>query len=105
MRKSRVFYNRVKGEMEAAVAQLGYQSIVIAQPSMLLGDRAPLGQPARSLEVWASRLVGPIRWMIPKGVRPIEARAVASALLTAILTAGPGVRVVKSGAMQAQDHP
>ena len=38
--KSRVFYNRVKGEMEAAVAQLGYQSIVIAQPSMLLGDRA-----------------------------------------------------------------
>ncbi len=103
--KSRVFYNRVKGEMEAAVAQLGYQSIVIAQPSMLLGDRAPLGQPARSLEVWASRLVGPIRWMIPKGVRPIEARAVASALLTAILTAGPGVRVLKSGAMQAQDHP
>ena len=27
--------------------------------------------------------------MIPKGVRPIDARAVASALLTAILTAGP----------------
>jgi uncharacterized protein YbjT (DUF2867 family) len=103
--KSRVFYNRVKGEMEAAVAQLGYQSVVIAQPSMLLGDRARLGQPVRRLEVWAARLVGPIRRMIPKGVRPIEARAVASALLNAIVTAGPGVRVLKSGAMQAHDHP
>jgi hypothetical protein len=43
--------------------------------------------------------------MVPKGVRPIHARAVASALLTAILTAKPGARVLKSGAMQAHDHP
>ena len=103
--KSRVFYNRVKGEMEAAIAQLGYTSVVIAQPSLLLGDRAALRQPVRSLEVWAVRLLGPMRWMLPKGVRPIRARAVASALLTAMLTAKPGVIVVKSGAMQAHDHP
>ena len=103
--KSRVFYNRVKGEMEAAIAQLGYTSIVIAQPSLLLGDRAALGQPVRSREVWAARLLGPMSWMVPKGVRPIHARAVASALLTAILTPKPGVRVLKSGAMQAHDHP
>jgi hypothetical protein len=43
--------------------------------------------------------------MLPKGVRPIHARAVASALLTAVLAAKPGVRVLKSGAMQAHDHP
>jgi uncharacterized protein YbjT (DUF2867 family) len=103
--KSRVFYNRVKGEMETAIAQLGYKSIVIAQPSLLLGDRAALRQPVRSREVWAARLLGPMSWMVPKGVRPIHARAVASALLTAILTAKPGVRVLKSGAMQAHDHP
>lgn len=103
--KSRVFYNRVKGEMEAAIAQLGYQSVVIAQPSLLLGDRAALGQPVRSGEVWAARLLGPMSWMLPKGVRPIQARAVASALLTAILTAKPGVRVLKSRALQAHDHP
>jgi uncharacterized protein YbjT (DUF2867 family) len=102
--KSRVFYNRVKGEMEAAIAQLGYESIVIAQPSLLLGDRAALGQPVRNREVWAARLLGPMTWMVPKGVRPIHAQAVASALLTAILTAKPGVRVLKSGAMQADDH-
>jgi uncharacterized protein YbjT (DUF2867 family) len=100
--KSRVFYNRVKGEMQAAIAQLGYESVVIAQPSMLLGDRAALGQPARSGEIWAARLLGPLGWMVPKGVRPIQARAVASALLAAILDAKPGVRLLKSGAMQTR---
>ena len=39
--KSRVFYSRVKGEMQEAIAQLGYETVVIAQPSMLLGDRRP----------------------------------------------------------------
>ena len=103
--KSRVFYNRVKGEMQVAIAQLGYESVVIAQPSMLLGDRVALGQPARSGEVWAARLLGPLGWIVPKGVRPIPARTVASALLAAILDAKPGVRVLKSGVMQARDQP
>jgi uncharacterized protein YbjT (DUF2867 family) len=103
--KSRIFYNRVKGEVEAAIAQLGYESVVIAQPSMLLGDRAALGQPARSGEVWAARLLGPLGWIVPKGVRPIPARAVASALLAATLDAKPGVRVLTSGAMQPRDPP
>ena len=103
--ESRVFYNRVKGEMQAAIAQLGYESVVIAQPSLLLGDRAALGQPARSGEIWAARLLGPLGWIVPKAVRPIPAAAVASALLAAILDTKPGVRVLKSGAMQARDQP
>ncbi len=101
--KSRVFYNRVKGEMQAAIAQLGYESVVIAQPSLLLGDRAALGQPTRSGEIWATRLAGPLGWILPKAVRPISARTVASALLAAMLEAKPGVRVLKSGAMHAHD--
>ena len=103
--KSRVFYNRVKGEMQVAIAQLGYESVVIAQPSLLLGDRVALGQPARSGEVLAARLLGPLGWIVPKGVRPIPARTVASALLAAILDAKPGVRVLRSGVMQARDQP
>ena len=102
---SRIFYNRVKGEMEIAVMQIGYESVVIAQPSLLLGDRAALGQPPRSSEIWAGRLLAPLGWIMPKGVRPIPARAVASALLAVILDAQPGVRVLKSGAMQAGDQP
>jgi uncharacterized protein YbjT (DUF2867 family) len=98
--KSGVFYNRVKGETEEAVAQLGFGSVVIAQPSLLVGDRAATGQPERAGEVWATRLAGPVSWMVPKGVRPIHVDSVASALLTAVLTAQPGIRVVKSGEMQ-----
>jgi len=71
----RVFYNRVKGEMEAAVAQLG----VIAQPWLLLGDRAALGQPARRAEDLATRFLGPVSWIVSRGVRPISASSVAAA--------------------------
>jgi len=102
---SRIFYNRVKGEMQDAIGELGYESVVIARPSMLLGDRAALGQTARSGEVWAARVLGPLGWIVPKAVRPIPARAVASALLAAILDAKPGIRVLKSGAMQARHQP
>jgi uncharacterized protein YbjT (DUF2867 family) len=101
---SRIFYNRVKGEMEIAVMQIGYESVMIAQPSLLLGDRAALGQPPRGAEIWAARLLAPLGWIMPKSVRPIPARAVASALLEAILDGKPGVRVLKSGAMQAGDQ-
>jgi uncharacterized protein YbjT (DUF2867 family) len=97
---SRIFYNRVKGEMEIAIMQIGYDSVVIAQPSMLLGDRAALGQQARSGERWAARLLGPLGWLVPRDVRPIPAEAVASALLSAMLDARPGVRILKSGAMR-----
>lgn len=97
---SRVFYNRVKGEMEAAVAQLGYEIVVIAQPSLLLGDRAALGQPARRAEDLATRFLGPVSWIVPRGVRPISARSVAAAMFAEVLAATPGIRRLKSGAMQ-----
>ena len=96
---SRLFYNRVKGEMQAAIAQLDYESVVIVQPSLLLGNRTALGQPSRRGELWAARLAGPLGWILPRAVRPISARAVASALLAATLDAKPGVRILKSGAM------
>jgi uncharacterized protein YbjT (DUF2867 family) len=97
---SRIFYNRVKGEMQAAIAALGFESVTIAQPSLLLGDRAALGQPVRSGEVWAERLLVPIRGLLPRGIRPIKARDVAAAMLASTLTGNPGVHVLSSGAMQ-----
>lgn len=97
---SRVFYNRVKGEMQTAVAQLGFESVVIAQPSLLVGDRAALGQPTRGGEVWAERLLRPVMGLVPASVRPIEARCVARALLNATLAAQPGRQVLSSARMQ-----
>lgn len=90
---SGVFYNRVKGEMEAAVSTLGFESVVIVQPSLLVGDRARLGQPERPGEVWGARL---LRWL-PRSVRPIAARTVADALVREVAKGEPGVRRLRSG--------
>jgi len=94
--KSRVFYNRVKGEMQGAVSSLGYESVVIAQPSLLLGDRESLGQPTRRGEVFAQRLLGPVMGLIPLSFRPVRARHVAQALLEATLHSAPGTTLVAS---------
>jgi uncharacterized protein YbjT (DUF2867 family) len=98
--RSATFYNRVKGEMEATIGALGFDSVVIARPSLLAGDRAALGQPARSGEQLALWLTGPIAGLIPKGLRPIKARTVARGMMVALRQQRPGVRIVESGELQ-----
>ncbi len=98
--RSAGFYNRVKGEMEAAVATLGFDSVVIARPSLLSGDRGALGQPARTGEQLALWLTAPIAGLIPKGMRPIKARTVARGMIVALRQQQPGVRIVESGELQ-----
>jgi uncharacterized protein YbjT (DUF2867 family) len=97
---SRVFYNRVKGEMQRSIASLGYDVVTIAQPSLLIGDRAALGQPVRSGEVWAERLLRPVMGFVPRGVRPIRADDVAAALITATRQGQAGTTILGSGRMQ-----
>jgi len=98
--RSAVFYNRVKGEMQDAIRTLGYDSVVIAQPSLLIGDRSALGQPTRFGEVWVTRMLNPWMGLVPRGVRPIRAKQVAQALLDATLEGTSGVRILSSGDMQ-----
>jgi uncharacterized protein YbjT (DUF2867 family) len=100
-RGSRVFYNRVKGDMEAAVAALGYDAVVIAQPSLLMGDRAALGQPVRRGEVVAARVLRPVMGLVPRAVRPIAADTVARALAATVPTAPPGLQRLPSARLQA----
>ena len=96
---SSVFYNRVKGEMQHAVAELGYDSVVVAQPSLLIGDRESLGQPSRTGEVWARRLLEPIAGLVPARIRPVRASAVAAALIRAVSVAPAGVSFVENRAL------
>jgi uncharacterized protein YbjT (DUF2867 family) len=98
--RSGIFYNRVKGEAEDALKTLGYESLVIAQPSLLIGDRSALGQPTRSGELFAARFFSPVMSWIPAGVRPIAAATVARAMVTALEQATRGTRVLSSAEMQ-----
>ena len=95
--RSRVFYSRVKGELEEAVRALG--ALVIARPSMLRGDRAQLGQPVRAGELRWARLDAWLRPLIPANYRAIDAADVAAALRRQLPTA-QGRVVLPSGAMQ-----
>jgi uncharacterized protein YbjT (DUF2867 family) len=97
--KSAVFYNRVKGELEEALAREGFDALVIAQPSLLLGDRESLGQPPRPVETFMRRADGVMRWLLPRKVRPIAVTDVAAALLAQVPRAS-GRRVLSSGEMQ-----
>jgi uncharacterized protein YbjT (DUF2867 family) len=97
--KSRIFYNRVKGEMEEALAQLPFDGLVIARPSLLVGDREALGQrsrPAERVATAVSRFLGPL---VPANYRPVAAAEVARALLARVPSARGRV-VVLSGEMQ-----
>jgi uncharacterized protein YbjT (DUF2867 family) len=97
--QSSSFYNRVKGEMEDAVATLGFECVVIARPSLLTGNRGSLGQPQRLGEQLALAATAPFSWLMPKAWRPIAATTVARAMLRAVAEGQPGVRVVESAEM------
>jgi uncharacterized protein YbjT (DUF2867 family) len=94
------FYSRVKGEMEAALNDLSFASVVVARPSLLAGDRATLGQRPRGGEQLALWLTAPISGLIPKRVRPIQAAVVARGMTSALRQQRPGVRVVESAELQ-----
>ena len=97
--KSRVFYNRVKGELEEALGQLPFEGLVIARPSLLIGDRAALGQPERPLEKVSEvfmKMLGPL---IPANYRAIATAQVARTLLARTPSA-EGRVVVLSGEIQ-----
>ncbi|NPU14359.1 NAD(P)H-binding protein [Bradyrhizobium sp. 83012] len=97
--KSRVFYSRVKGELEQDLAALPFAGLVIARPSLLVGARAELGQPDRPGEEWGNRLNKLIGFLIPANYKPIMAADVAHALLETVPSVD-GVRVLLSGAMR-----
>jgi uncharacterized protein YbjT (DUF2867 family) len=96
---SPVLYSRVKGEMEQQVLSLGYKSVVIAQPALLMGDRDALGQPKRTGEALAQRVLGSVSSLIPAKFRPVQARDVAAALIARLLLTERGTVIVPSREM------
>jgi len=98
---SAIFYNRVKGEMEEALTRIGFDSLVIARPSMLAGHREALGQPERTGERIALAVSKIFKPLIPANYRTIQARDVAHALITAVKAGQPGVQKLLSGIMHA----
>lgn len=90
--RSRIFYNRVKGEVEAAVEACGYPSLTIVRPGFIGGMR----RESRPLEYAAVRFVGALGPLLPRRWRVNPAGNIARALLDAALLAQPGRHIVES---------
>lgn len=96
---SRIFYNRVKGEAEAAVLAQPIGGVVILRPSLLLGERAQ----RRPAEALAQRVLPALRWMLIgplRRYRAVHARTVARAMVRLAREGPKGVRVVESDEIQ-----
>ncbi|MET0534691.1 MAG: NAD(P)H-binding protein [Steroidobacter sp.] len=85
--RSSVFYLSVKGALEDALTRLNLSALVIARPSLLLGNRDALNQPPRLGEKISTPILKLLAPLLPKRLRPVHARAVARSLLATLPTA------------------
>ena len=93
--RSRIFYNRVKGETERDLTALGLNRVVILRPSLILGKRKEHRVKehiaSAALKPMAGLMVGPLR-----RYRPVKASEIARAMVRMSLRAEPGVTTLES---------
>jgi len=95
-KNSGIFYNQVKGEVEAAIGELAYPTTHIFRPSLLLGDR----KEQRSGEDAAKVFYKIFGWLIPQKYKGIEAVKVARAMVAEAKSGKQGQHVYESAALQ-----
>jgi uncharacterized protein YbjT (DUF2867 family) len=93
---SRVFYSRLKGELERDLATLGYPALTIARPSLILGerdDKRTLERLSQAIMPWA---VDPLLrgggW---RRYHSIAAETIAKALIARSLVNFSGVEILE----------
>ena len=97
--KSGIFYNRVKGEMEAAVRQLHIPQVQVFRPSLLMGNR----NEKRGGEKIAQVVMGALGFLFVGPLlkyKAIHADVVAGAMINAAKSGVNGFTVYESGQMQ-----
>jgi uncharacterized protein YbjT (DUF2867 family) len=97
-KKSRVFYNRVKGEVEESISQLEFKTIRIFRPSLLLGERKEF-RFGEKIGEYFSYLLYPF-FPLFKNYRPIKAEKVAKAMVELAFKEEKGVFIHLSGVLQ-----
>lgn len=93
--RSRIFYSRVKGELEAGLRTVGFDSLTFVRPGLIGGERTEfrLGE---HLATIALRAAAPL---VPRRYRINPAARIAEVLVQSALEATPGTHVVASDAL------
>lgn len=93
--KSPFFYNRVKGEMENALMQIGFKSLYIFRPSFIAAHRTEKRSGEKLALLFFSwinpLLIGPL-----KKYQSVAASAIAKAMALKMLESKPGIHLVLS---------
>lgn len=97
--QSRVFYNRVKGELERDLQMLPIPELHIFQPSLLLGDRSEFRLGERMGE-WVMKVFQPFFKGAYAKYHAVEGETVARAMVGAALFSKKGVFVHQFRAIQ-----
>ena len=94
--KSLFYYNRVKGDIEENLKKLGYETLLIFRPSLLVGHRSE----SRFGEKLGERISKFLKPLIPVKYRAIEAKKVAKAMAAITSSNVKGTLVYESDVMQ-----
>ncbi len=92
-----VFYNKVKGEAEEAIAALMFESYHVFRPSLLLGARSE----ERSGEDAAKIFFKLFGFLVPRKYNAIDSAKVARAMLAMAKKNGKGTFVYESKTLQS----
>ena len=92
---SKIFYNRVKGELESNLRSLGLNSTLIFQPSLLLGDRNEF----RLREKIAMGVAKSTSWMTPSSFRAIHSKTVAKSMVEKTCSESTGFNIISNKTM------
>jgi uncharacterized protein YbjT (DUF2867 family) len=93
--RSRLLYPKTKGDAEAAVSGLGFESVAIVRPSILVGERER-PRPAEELAAKAFQILAPV---LPRRWRSVRADDVAASLIAALRGRVPGTLILESEAI------
>jgi len=91
-KKSSLFYSKTKGEIEEAITKIGYESLFILRPALLLGNRLTPRPGERIAQLFFTKL----SFLIPKKYKAIQARQVAKAMITRMNIKKAGVHILES---------
>jgi uncharacterized protein YbjT (DUF2867 family) len=96
-KNSSIYYNRVKGEIEEAIMDTGYDSLHVFRPSLLLGSRTE----KRSGEDAAKAFYKIFGFLIPAKYKAIDSAKVARAMLHFSTQEQKGVFIHQSAELQS----
>jgi uncharacterized protein YbjT (DUF2867 family) len=89
---SKIFYSKVKGEIEEALKQIDFQSLIIVRPSMLLGNRGEFRLGERIGKVFMNLF----SIFIPKNFKAVTATKVAKTMVLALNKRNKGITCIES---------